>query len=90
MIERARSIIHSQPPSSLLTLTSVEGMHFNQKVTDAMKTYAESNRPYVRAAALLGISGLKQIVFNAVKRLSGRNLQAFASSEDAKKWLLKA
>jgi hypothetical protein len=88
VIEQARSLIHKSPPQSLLTLTDVTELHFDHGVTEAMHRYADSNRPFVRAAALVGVTGLKQVIFNTVKRLTGRRLQAFDDVAAAKEWLL--
>jgi len=89
VIEQARSQIHQAPPASLLTLTDVTDMHFNQEVTEAMHRYADSNRPFVRAGAILGVTGLKQVIFNVVKRFTKRRLQAFEDAAQAKDWLVK-
>ena len=88
VISQAKQVIHAAPPASLLTLTDVSGMRFNQEVTVAMKEFADSNKPFVQAAALLGVSGLKQVVFNTVKRLSGRRIEAFDDPATAKDWLV--
>jgi hypothetical protein len=88
VISRAKRTIHAAPPASLLTLTDVSGMRFNPEITLAMREFADSNKPFVQAAALLGVSGLKQVVFNTVKRLSGRRIEAFDDPATAKDWLV--
>jgi hypothetical protein len=45
------------------------------------------NKPYVRAAAVVGITGLKRVIFNAVIAFSRRKLVTFDDRETAKKWL---
>jgi len=45
------------------------------------------NKPYVVAAAVVGVTGLKQIIYNAVMKFSGRKLTAFDSLAEAKDWL---
>jgi hypothetical protein len=52
-----------------------------------LKEFTRHNKPYVIAAAVVGITGLKQIIYNAVLKFSGRNLVAFDSVDRAKDWL---
>lgn len=84
----AEKIIRAQPPRSLLTLTDVTGTKYNMDVTQAMKEFTHANKPHVRAAAVIGIDGLKKIVYEAVMRFSGRNVPVFPDIETAKDWLV--
>ncbi len=89
VIERSKAAIKAQPEKSLFTLTDVTNAAFNSQVSDAMKEFVTHNKPYVIAAAVVGISGLKQIIFNAVMKVSGRQLHAHGSLNEAKDWLAK-
>jgi hypothetical protein len=89
IIEHARSTIGAQPPKSVFTLTDVTETGFNAKISDAMKEFVAHNKPYVAASAVVGVTGLKQIIFNAVMKFSGRQLHAFDSLTEAKEWLAK-
>ncbi len=89
IIRQAKSVIASQPTKSILTLTDVTDTAFNTEVADAMKEFAAHNKPYVIAGAVVGITGLKQIIFNAVLKFSGRHLAALNSVEEAKDWLTR-
>ena len=53
-----------------------------------MKEFVHANKPHVRAAAVVGIDGLKKIVYEAVMRFSGRNVPVFPDLETAKDWLV--
>lgn len=87
IIERAKTTIAAQPPKSVFTLTDVTGTGFNVEISDAMKNFVAHNKPYVAASAVVGVTGLKQIIFNAVMTFSGRQLHAFDSLDKAKDWL---
>lgn len=87
IIGKAKGVISAQPERSILTLTDVTDIQFNSAAADAMKQFAHHNKPYVSAAAVVGVTGLKQIIYNAVVRFTGRNLVAFDSSSQAKDWL---
>jgi hypothetical protein len=87
VIKQARSTIRTQSSQSVFTLTDVTNAAFNSAVSDAMKEFVLHNKPYVVASAVVGVTGLKQIIFNAVMKLSGRKLTAFENLDEAKDWL---
>ena len=89
IIEYAKKIIRSQPEKSLLTLTDVTHARYNAKVVSAMQEYAKGNKPYIKAAALLGINPIKKIIFNKIMEFSQRELHAFDTEQQAKDWLVK-
>jgi hypothetical protein len=83
----ARSVIASQPLSSVRTLTLVKDGRFNKEVSETMKAYTRHNKPYVRVAAVVGLSGLQEILYNVVIKVSGRKIATFSSVEAAKEFL---
>ena len=87
VIEQARSVIGKQLPQSVYTLTDVTNTSFNSKVSEAMKEFVIHNKPFVKAAGVVGVTGLKQVIYNAVMKLSGRKLTAFDTMAEAKDWL---
>jgi hypothetical protein len=89
IIEHAKRVISSRPENSLLTLTDVTNARFNDEVGDGMKRFSAHNKPYVKAAAVVGIAGLKKIIFGAVMAFSKRNLESFDDREQAKHWLVE-
>lgn len=86
-IAQARSVVAEQAPNSLLTLTNVEGSHFDSRVVSALRELVEHNRPFVRAGAVVGLSGLMKVVFSTLVHLTGRNIRAFDELEEAKDYL---
>jgi hypothetical protein len=52
-----------------------------------MKYFAHHNKICVTAVAVLSVTGLEQIICNAVIKFTGRNLVAFDASDQAKEWL---
>jgi len=83
----AQKYIHTQALSSALTLANVEDTHFNSEIRDMFTEYIKSNKPYVKASAVIGVSGLKQILYNTMMKLSGRDVRSFSTIEQAKDWL---
>lgn len=87
LIDTARQVLTMQPFDSVLTLTDVTETKFNETVVNAMKNFAKSNKPYVRASAVVGVTGLKRIVFDAVVKFTGRNMSLHDNRESALSWL---
>lgn len=89
IIEDAKRVISTKPMNSLLTLTDVTNARFNDEVGDGIKQFSAHNKPYVKAAAVVGITGLKKIIFGAVRAFSKRNIESFDDVEQAKRWLVE-
>lgn len=87
IIEDAKRVISTRPQRSLLTLTDVTNARFNEAVGEGLKKLTVHNKPYVKAGAVVGITGLKRIIFGAVMAFSQRKLESFDNREQAKQWL---
>lgn len=89
-IAEAESIITQEPPRSVLTLTDVTGSHFDSTIVKALRQLAEHDRPFVRAGAVVGLSGLMRVILSTLVHLTGRDLRAFDTLEEAKQYLVQA
>jgi hypothetical protein len=89
IIKEAEQVIRAEPPDSVLTLTNVTGAKYNLEVTKALKEFTIGNKPFVIAAAVVGLDVLKKVIYNSVMHVSGRNLLAFDDIEKAKDWLVE-
>jgi len=87
VIEKATAVIASRPEKSLLTLVNVTDMRFDDALTRRMKAFTVHNKPYVRASAVVGVTGIKKIMFQAILHFSKRKLHAFDTLDQAKDWL---
>lgn len=83
----ARALVAAQPPASLRTLTHVRGARYTPPVMDALKELTAHNKPYVKAAAVVGMEGLHRVLFRAVIVFSRRNIEAFDTLDRARDWL---
>ena len=88
LVEQAKTVIASRPHRSLLTLADVTNTRFDDSVNQRMKDFTLHNKPYIRASAVVGVTGIKKIIFEAVRLFSQRNIQAFDAVEPAKEWLI--
>ncbi len=78
----------SLKPASILTLTDVTDSRFDRSVLKALQDLMTYDRPFVRAGAVVGLSGLQRVAYATLMRLTSRsNLAAFATREDAESWL---
>ena len=81
--------IKKQPLNSLLTVTDVSNQHFDNDVIETFKKLAVHNKPYVKAGAIIGITGLVKIAYTVIMKFSGRNMPIFNTREEAMDWLVK-
>lgn len=87
VIASARAAIARCAPKSVLTLTDVTNANYDDTVTDALKQLAASNRPFVKAAAVVGVTGLRKVIFNMLIMFTGRQMSLFNDLDSARKWL---
>ncbi|PLX86154.1 MAG: hypothetical protein C0617_01995 [Desulfuromonas sp.] len=87
VIEEARDQIRSQPEQSVLTLTNAGGGRFDSAVLQKLKEFTKDNTPYVKTAAVVGVTGLQSIAFSAIRMFTRRNFHTFDDLEKAKDFL---
>ncbi|MFO7889423.1 MAG: STAS/SEC14 domain-containing protein [bacterium] len=87
-LEEAKKTIHSQPASSVLALFDATDAYFNSDVMGKMKIFTKSNNPYMKAVAVVGITGLLKIALITVTRFTGRDFKSFNTREEALEWLV--
>jgi len=88
-IKAAKAVIGTHPPKSLLILTDVTGATFNTKAVEEMKHYSSFNTPFVKASAVIGLSGLAKIIYDAVIKVIGRSVATFDTEAEALDWLAR-
>ncbi len=89
VISEAKSAIAQHPKQSVLTLTDVSRMGFNASIIQAFKEYVIHNKPYVKAAALVGAEGLIHLCKSGVESASSRKFVNFATRPEAQEWLIQ-
>ena len=89
IIRESIPVVRSQRVKSLLMLTNVHDLAFNPASAGEMRKYAQGNEPFVFAAAVVGLDGLKRIVYETIRKASGQNMMAFSDVEEAKQWLVE-
>jgi|DewCreStandDraft_4_1066084.scaffolds.fasta_scaffold14295_4 hypothetical protein len=89
IMQEQQKIIFTFPENSLLIVINFENCEVTPKATYDLKEIVLQNKPYVKAAAVIGIGGVKKIILNAVSKFAGRNFYVCDKLEDALEWLVK-
>lgn len=89
LIEEAKAFIRKQAPNSLLTLTDATDLRFSMELIDTLKDLTTHNKPYVKAAAIVGVKGIQKIAYDTVMKFTKRNIPIFPSVEEAMDWLIQ-
>ena len=82
-------IISREALNSVLTLNDVTGTSFDKESVAVLQSKVAANAPYVRRAAVIGISGLQRLIYEGIQAFSKRNLPLFPSRLEALDWLVK-
>jgi hypothetical protein len=88
-IDAVRALVAQEPGRSLLVLTYVEGATTAPAVTQAFKELAAHNKPYVLASALVGMTPMQRVIFEAVRIFAKRDIHSFDTLVAAKDWLVQ-
>ncbi len=88
-VEQARKMIYASAPGSALLITDFRGMRYDKQRTDYALRFSKDIKPYVHKSALLGVEGLKKVIFQSLLIFTGRtNLQTFSDAKQALDWLI--
>ncbi|MBS2028191.1 MAG: hypothetical protein JST54_09830 [Deltaproteobacteria bacterium] len=67
------TLIRAYPPRGALVVNDFSQVNFNSENVALLREYVRGNRPHIRAAAVVGITGLKKAIFRSVVILTGRS-----------------
>lgn len=87
--QECHRVLAGQPPGSALTLNDVSGTRFDHESVAFLKSIVKSNAPFVKRAAVVGVTGLQRLIYEAVQAFSKRSIPCFTSRQDALDWLIK-
>lgn len=86
-VRSAALAIRSSPPASVLALNLVHDIPFDRETASMMREYTRENRPYMLAAAVVGLGYMKAVI-PVLNRMSGRGIAAFDDEQSALSWLV--
>lgn len=78
-----------EEPHSLLTLTLTTDAEYNAAVAAKLWALVRHNKPYVKAAAIVGVeSRFQKHLLEFISTMSQREFRVFETEEEAKDWLV--
>jgi hypothetical protein len=80
----AKEVVSRQSPDSIYTITDISETIFNAKDIQAMKDLTQHNKPYVKGAAVVGVSGIRKVAFQIVSNFSQRKFIVCNTVDEAK------
>lgn len=86
--KEAKLLIAKEPLKSVLTITNVNGIRIGFGTIKVLKDLAVSNKPYVKAGAVIGLSNLQRIELDIIMKFSGRTFPTFNTFKEASEWLV--
>ncbi|HRU39179.1 MAG TPA: hypothetical protein P5511_04820 [Candidatus Goldiibacteriota bacterium] len=87
-IEKTKQMTAKEPLSSVLGIVDVRGSPFNREISAALKDLAEHNKPYIKMSVVVGVEGIKKVIYQGVMKFTGRkNLILKDTLEEAKDFL---
>jgi hypothetical protein len=84
----AEAVTCQQPEDSLLVLTDTRDTVVSSEVMSIAKEGSARTTKYVRKTAVIGVTGVRQVLLDAVSRFSGQQFATFDDIETAKDWLV--
>ena len=87
--EEGHRVIAREQPNSVLTLNDVTGTTFDKESVAVLQAKVAANAPYVRRAAVIGISGLQRLIYEGVQAFSRRRIPLFENRQQALDWLVQ-
>ena len=89
VMESSIAYIHNKPEKSVVALTNLENMFFNNDIRNDFQTFLKSNKPYIKTSSVFGMSGLARFLFNSLMKITGRDVRSFETMLEAQEFLLK-
>ena len=90
IVKRLKAEIEKEPLNSVLSLCNVKGGKTNNEINQALKEFVKYVDPYTKMVTVIGLEGLKTIIFNAIVMFTGnRSLVLKNSKEEALDWLVE-
>lgn len=81
--------VTAEPAGSVLLATVVKGARYGAGAAERLKAYSQAIRPHVRASAVVGLSPLQRIIFNAIRPFLHASVRDFPTLAEAREWLVR-
>ena len=88
VIAEGVKLIRVQPEKSALVLCDFTNASHAPQLLQPYRDFVGGNSPYVKASAILGLTGMARVLYDGVTKLAGRSIPAFDEGDQAKDWLI--
>ena len=88
IIRANTEIVLKMGKNNILSIADFTNSYASKDVIDALKEVTEKTEHLLDKTAVLGITGVKKILLNALNKITNLGAKAFNSIEDAKEWLI--
>ncbi len=89
VLRQGAAAVTAEPVGSVLLATVVTRARYGAGAAERLKAYSAAIRPHVKASAVVGLSPLQRVIFNAIRPFLSANLKEFATLAEAKEWLVR-
>ena len=86
-IQLAQKLVMKESPKSVRLLTDVTNGHYTTEGVSVLKEFSKASTPYMKASAVVWVTGVKWIIVQSLIKLTGREIKLFDTRENAKDWL---
>jgi hypothetical protein len=88
-VTAVRTITDKEPLNSVLELIEIQNTVISTDVASLFKSAAVGAKPHLRKTAVVGVTGIVNLVAKAVAKFSGLQFTIFDDVESAKAWLVQ-
>jgi len=88
-IREATQIIQASGSSENLTLTDVTDCFVDKEFIELAKQEGKKSLALTKKAAIVGVTGIKKILLDAVNKFSSKPRKPFSTIAQAKDWLVE-
>jgi hypothetical protein len=89
-VNEANEFIRKHSSNSLaVALINVNGLRFTKEEIDLFIQFAENNKSYIQASAIVGVKGFVKIALNNVGKAEGYNFATFNDEAAALDWVVE-
>lgn len=89
VLRQGAAAVAAEPLGSVLLATVVTRARYGAGAAERLKAYSAAIRPHVKASAVVGLSPLQRVIFNAIRPFLHANLKEFATLAEAREWLIR-
>jgi hypothetical protein len=89
LLAEAERMIVREHPSTTRALTLVGDTHFDTEAVEQLTRFATRVTPLLERSAVVGLTGVKKVIFGGIKEHYRAPVGVFDDAEQAKEWLAR-